>query len=132
MSEAGVFDKTALVFGQMDEPPGTRLRVALSALTIAEYFRDVQQQHVLLFIAILGVDELSEEDKIVVNRARRIQQFLSQNTYMAEKFTGVEGSTVPLRDTIESFSKIADGEYDHVAEQAFFNVGGIDDVERKW
>lgn len=265
MEEAGVFDKTALVFGQMDEPPGTRLRVALSALTMAEYFRDVQKQDVLLFIdnifrftqagsevstllgrmpsavgyqpnlademgilqeritstrghsitslqaiyvpaddytdpapattfahldattelsreiasqglypavdpltsssrildprylgedhyrvattvkqilqknkelqeiiAILGVDELSEEDKITVSRARRIQQFLSQNTYMAKKFTGVEGSTVPLKDTIESFDAIAKGEFDHVAEQAFFNVGGISDVEEKW
>jgi len=265
MEEAGVFDKTALVFGQMDEPPGTRLRVALSALTMAEYFRDVQKQDVLLFIdnifrftqagsevstllgrmpsavgyqpnlademgilqeritstrghsitslqaiyvpaddytdpapattfahldattelsreiaskglypavdpltstsrildpryigadhyrvattvkqilqknkelqeiiAILGVDELSEEDKITVSRARRIQQFLSQNTYMAKKFTGVEGSTVPLTDTIESFDAIAKGEFDHVAEQAFFNVGSISDVEEKW
>jgi F-type H+-transporting ATPase subunit beta len=265
MEEAGVFDKTALVFGQMDEPPGTRLRVALSALTMAEYFRDVQKQDVLLFIdnifrftqagsevstllgrmpsavgyqpnlademgilqeritstrghsitslqaiyvpaddytdpapattfahldattelsreiaskglypavdpltstsrildpryigadhyrvattvkqilqknkelqeiiAILGVDELSEEDKITVSRARRIQQFLSQNTYMAQKFTGVEGSTVPLKDTIESFDAIAKGEFDHVAEQAFFNVGSISDVEEKW
>ena len=265
MDEAGVFDKTALVFGQMDEPPGTRLRVALSALTMAEYFRDVQKQDVLLFIdnifrftqagsevstllgrmpsavgyqpnlademgilqeritstrghsitslqaiyvpaddytdpapattfahldattelsreiaskglypaidpltsssrimdprylgedhyrvattvkqilqknkelqeiiAILGVDELSEDDKITVARARRIQQFLSQNTYMAKKFTGVEGSTVPLKETIESFDAIAKGEFDHVAEQAFFNVGGIGDVEEKW
>ena len=265
MEEAGVFDKTALVFGQMDEPPGTRLRVALSALTMAEYFRDVQNQDVLLFIdnifrftqagsevstllgrmpsavgyqpnlademgvlqeritstrghsitslqaiyvpaddytdpapattfahldattelsrdiaakglypavdpltstsrildplyighdhyrvattvkqilqknkelqeiiAILGVDELSEEDKITVSRARRIQQFLSQNTYMAKKFTGVEGSTVPLKETIESFDAIARGDFDHVAEQAFFNVGPISDVEEKW
>ncbi len=265
MDEAGVFDKTALVFGQMDEPPGTRLRVALSALTMAEYFRDVQNQDVLLFIdnifrftqagsevstllgrmpsavgyqpnlademgilqeritstrghsitslqaiyvpaddytdpapattfahldattelsreiaskglypaidpltsssrimdprylgadhyrvattvkqilqknkelqeiiAILGVDELSEEDKITVARARRIQQFLSQNTYMAKKFTGVEGSTVPLKDTIESFDAICKGEFDHVAEQAFFNVGAISDVEENW
>lgn len=265
MDEAGVFDKTALVFGQMDEPPGTRLRVALSALTMAEYFRDVQQQDVLLFIdnifrftqagsevstllgrmpsavgyqpnlademgalqeritstkghsitslqaiyvpaddytdpapattfahldattnltrslasrglypavdplasssrildpqyigkdhydtairvkqilqknkelqeiiAILGVDELSEEDKITVARARRIEQFLSQNTYMATKFTGVEGSTVSIKDTIEGFKAIADGDFDHVAEQAFFNVGGLEDVERKW
>ena len=265
MEEAGVFDKTALVFGQMDEPPGTRLRVALSALTMAEYFRDVQKQDVLLFIdnifrftqagsevstllgrmpsavgyqpnlademgllqeritstrghsitslqaiyvpaddytdpapattfahldattelsreiasrglypaidplastsrildpqyvgedhyrvanqvkailqknkelqdiiAILGIDELSEEDKVTVNRARRIEQFLSQNTYMAEKFTGVSGSTVPLSETIEAFSKIADGEYDHVAEQAFFNIGGLEDLERNW
>src|SRR3954447_14912757 len=265
MEEAGVIGQTALVFGQMDEPPGTRLRVALSALTMAEYFRDVQNQDVLLFIdnifrftqagsevstllgrmpsavgyqpnlademgelqeritstrghsitsmqaiyvpaddytdpapattfahldattelsreiasrglypaidplastsrimdprylgadhyetatrvkqilqknkelqeiiAILGVDELSEEDKITVERARRIQQFLSQNTYMAKKFTGVEGSTVPLAETIESFDAIVKGEFDHVAEQAFFNVGGLSDVEERW
>ncbi|MBP2436238.1 F0F1 ATP synthase subunit beta [Microbacterium amylolyticum] len=265
MDEAGVLDKTALVFGQMDEPPGTRLRVALSALTMAEYFRDVQKQDVLLFIdnifrftqagsevstllgrmpsavgyqpnlademgilqeritstrgnsitsmqaiyvpaddytdpapattfahldattelsreiaskglypaidpltstsrimdprylgedhyrvatsvkqilqknkelqeiiAILGVDELSEEDKIVVSRARRIQQFLSQNTYTAVKFTGVEGSTVPLKETVESFDAIVKGEMDHVAEQAFFNVGGLNDVLANW
>ncbi len=265
MTESGVIDKTALVFGQMDEPPGTRLRVALSALTMAEYFRDVQKQDVLLFIdnifrftqagsevstllgrmpsavgyqpnlademgllqeritstrghsitslqaiyvpaddytdpapattfahldattelsreiaskglypavdplsstsrildpryiskdhyetavrvkqilqknkelqeiiAILGVEELSEEDKITVSRARRIQQFLSQNTYMAEKFTGVKGSTVPLMETIEGFSAIANGDFDNVAEQAFFNVGGLEDVERQW
>ncbi|TCO18601.1 F-type H+-transporting ATPase subunit beta [Kribbella steppae] len=265
MEEAGVFKDTALVFGQMDEPPGTRLRVALSALTMAEYFRDVKEQDVLLFIdnifrftqagsevstllgrmpsavgyqpnlademgvlqeritstrghsitsmqaiyvpaddytdpapattfahldattelsrdiasrglypavdpltstsrildpqyigqehydvavrvkqilqknkelqdiiAILGVDELSEEDKITVARARRIEQFLSQNTYMAEKFTNIAGSTVPLKDTIESFKKITEGECDHIAEQAFFNVGSLEDVERKW
>ena len=265
MTESGVIDKTALVFGQMDEPPGTRLRVALSALTMAEYFRDVQKQDVLLFIdnifrftqagsevstllgrmpsavgyqpnlademgllqeritstrghsitslqaiyvpaddytdpapattfahldattelsreiasqglypavdplsstsrildpryiskdhyetatsvkrilqknkelqeiiAILGVEELSEEDKITVSRARRIQRFLSQNTYMATKFTGVPGSTVPLKDTIEGFSAIARGDLDHVGEQAFFNIGGIDDVLREW
>ncbi len=265
MIEAGVMKDTALVFGQMDEPPGTRLRVALSALTMAEYFRDVQNQDVLLFIdnifrftqagsevstllgrmpsavgyqpnlademgqlqeritstkghsitsmqaiyvpaddytdpapattfahldattelsreiasrglypavdplssssrimdpqfigaehyatatrvkqilqrnkelqdiiAILGVDELSEEDKIIVARARRIQQFLSQNTYMAEKFTNVPGSTVPLKDTIESFKMICDGEADHIAEQAFFNVGGMDMVLANW
>ena len=83
-------------------------------------------------IAILGVDELSEEDKIIVSRARRIQRFLSQNTYVAKQFTGIEGSTVPVGDTIEAFNKIADGEYDHVAEQAFFMCGGLDDVERNW
>jgi len=265
MQDAGVFDKVALVFGQMDEPPGTRLRVALSALTMAEYFRDVQGQDVLLFIdnifrftqagsevstllgrmpsavgyqpnlademgtlqeritstrghsitsmqaiyvpaddytdpapaatfahldattelsrdiasqgiypavdpltstsrildpqyigqahydcairvkqilqrnkelqdiiAILGVDELSEEDRVIVSRARRIQRFLSQNTYVAKQFTGIEGSTVSIGDTIEAFNKIADGEYDHVAEQAFFMCGGLDDVERNW
>ena len=257
--------ETALVFGQMDEPPGTRLRVALSALTMAEYFRDVQNQDVLLFIdnifrftqagsevstllgrmpsavgyqpnlademgtlqeritstrghsitslqaiyvpaddytdpapattfahldattelsreiaslgiypavdpltstsrildpqyigqdhyacairikqilqrnkelqdiiAILGVDELSEEDKIIVSRARRIQRFLSQNTYVAKQFTGIEGSTVPVTETVEAFNKIADGDYDHVAEQAFFMCGNLDDVERRW
>jgi F-type H+-transporting ATPase subunit beta len=265
MTETGVMGQTALVFGQMDEPPGTRLRVALAALTMAEYFRDVQKQDVLLFIdnifrftqagsevstllgrmpsavgyqpnlademgvlqeritstrghsitsmqaiyvpaddytdpapattfahldattelsreiaslgiypavdpltstsrildaqyigkdhydtairikqilqrnkelqdiiAILGVDELSEEDKVIVSRARRIQRFLSQNTYVAKQFTGIEGSTVPINETVEAFSKIADGEYDHVAEQAFFMCGGLDDVERKW
>src|ERR687889_1673136 len=264
MDEAGVFKDTALVFGQMDEPPGTRLRVALSALTMAEYFRDVQNQDVLLFIdnifrftqagsevstllgrmpsavgyqpnlademgqlqeritstrghsitsmqaiyvpaddytdpapattfahldattelsraitekgiypavdpldstsrildaqyvgqehysvarevqqvlqryqelqdiiAILGIDELSEEDKIIVHRARRIQRFLSQNTYVAKQFTGIEGSTVPIEETVEAFNKIADGDYDEVAEQAFFMCGGLEDVERK-
>ena len=265
MDEAGVFKDTALVFGQMDEPPGTRLRVALSALTMAEYFRDVQNQDVLLFIdnifrftqagsevstllgrmpsavgyqpnlademgqlqeritstrghsitsmqaiyvpaddytdpapattfahldattelsreiasrglypavdpltstsrildplyvgqehydtavrvkqilqrnkelqdiiAILGVDELSEEDKTMVSRARRLQQFLSQNTYMATKFTNIEGSTVPLEETIKAFQSICNGDVDHIAEQAFFNVGGMEDVEKKW
>ncbi|ASK64810.1 F0F1 ATP synthase subunit beta [Brachybacterium avium] len=261
MTESGVIEKTALVFGQMDEPPGTRLRVALSALTMAEYFRDEQAQDVLLFIdnifrftqagqevstllgrmpsavgyqpnlademgmlqeritstqghsitsmqaiyvpaddytdpapattfahldattelsreiasrglypaidpltstsrildpryvgqdhydtavrvkqilqrnkelqdiiAMLGVDELSEEDKVTVSRARRIQQFLSQNTHLAKQFTGVDGSDVPLQDTIEGFKGICDGEFDHITEQAFFNVGGIDMV----
>ncbi|GAA0801885.1 F0F1 ATP synthase subunit beta [Spirilliplanes yamanashiensis] len=263
MDEGGVLDKTALVFGQMDEPPGTRLRVALAALTMAEYFRDVQNQEVLLFIdnifrftqagsevstllgrmpsavgyqptlademgelqeritsvrgkaitslqaiyvpaddytdpapattfahldattnlersisdkgiypavdplasssrilapeyvgaehyavarevqrilqkykdlqdiiAILGMDELSEEDKVTVARARRIERFLSQNTYAAEQFTGVPGSTVPLKETIESFKKISEGEYDHFPEQAFFMCGGLEDLER--
>jgi F-type H+-transporting ATPase subunit beta len=265
MTDTGVIEQTALVFGQMDEPPGTRLRVALSGLTMAEYFRDVQNQDVLLFIdnifrftqagsevstllgrmpsavgyqptlademgvlqeritstrghsitsmqaiyvpaddytdpapattfahldattelsreiaslgiypavdpltstsrildpryisqdhyntavrvkvilqrnkelqdiiAILGVDELSEEDKVVVARARRIQRFLSQNTYVAKQFTGIEGSTVPIDETIDAFTKISEGEYDHVAEQAFFMCGGLDDVDRKW
>ena len=270
--ESGVIDpndpaksRAALVYGQMTEPPGARLRVALSALTVAEYFRDAEGKDVLLFIdnifrftqagsevsallgrmpsavgyqptllsemgelqeritstrkgsitsvqaiyvpaddytdpapattfahldattelsreiaslgiypavdpltstsrildrryiteehystavrvkqilqrnkelqdiiAILGIDELSEEDKILVNRARRIQRFLSQNTYAATQFTGIEGSTVPLVDTIEAFTKICDGDYDHVAEQAFFMCGGLDDVERQW
>ena len=264
MTETGVIEKTALVFGQMDEPPGTRLRVALGALTMAEYFRDVQKQDVLLFIdnifrftqagsevstllgrmpsavgyqptlademgelqeritstrghsitsmqaiyvpadditdpaphtvfahldatttlsrpiselgiypavdpldstsrildprhvgeehyavaqrvkeilqrykdlqdiiAILGIDELSEEDKILVNRARRIQRFLSQNTFVAKAFTGLDGSFVPIAETIESFKKLCEGEYDHLPEQAFFLCGGIEDVERR-
>jgi F-type H+-transporting ATPase subunit beta len=83
-------------------------------------------------IAILGVEELSEEDKITVARARRIQRFLSQNTYMATKFTGVPGSTVPLKDTIEGFAAIARGDFDHVGEQAFFNLGDINDVLKEW
>src|SRR4051812_21214392 len=264
MEEAGVLGQTALVFGQMDEPPGTRLRVALSALTMAEYFRDVQNQDVLLFIdnifrftqagsevstllgrmpsavgyqptlademgvlqeritstrghsitslqaiyvpadditdpaphttfthldattvlnraiselgiypavdpldstsrildpkyigerhynvarevqrilqrykdlqdiiAILGIDELSEEDKVLVNRARRIQRFLSQPFFVAEQFTGQPGKFVDLEETIEAFEKLTQGEYDHIPEQAFFLCGGLDDVEAK-
>ena len=83
-------------------------------------------------ISILGVDELSEEDKVTVARARRIQQYLSQNTYTALKFTGVEGSTVPVDETVEAFQRLCDGEYDHIPEQAFFNIGGIEDIERSW
>ena len=82
-------------------------------------------------IAILGVDELSEEDKVTVGRARRIEQFLSQNMYMAEKFTGVAGSTVPVSETVEAFKRIVDGDYDHLPEQAFFNIGGVEDLERR-
>jgi F-type H+-transporting ATPase subunit beta len=102
-------------------------RVATGVKAILQKNKELQE-----IIAILGVDELSEEDKITVSRARRIQQFLSQNTYMATKFTGVEGSTVPLKETIESFDAIIKGEFDHVAEQAFFNVGGINMVEEQW
>src|SRR5918995_1640852 len=221
MSETGVIDKTALIFGQMDEPPGVRLRVGLAALTVAEYFRDEMGQDVLLFIdnifrfvqagsevstllgrmpsavgyqptlagemgelqeritslgiypavdplastslildpryvgdehyrvarrvqeilqryndlqdiiAILGVDELSEDDKVIVNRARRIQRFLSQPFYVAEQFTGVAGKSVPLDETIASFDALAKGDYDHLPEQAFFNVGGIEEAEEK-
>ena len=78
------------------------------------------------------MDELSEEDKVTVARARRIQQYLSQNTYTAVKFTGVEGSTVPVDETVEAFRRLCDGEYDHIPEQAFFNIGGIDDIEKAW
>jgi F-type H+-transporting ATPase subunit beta len=263
MTDSGVLEKTALVFGQMDEPPGTRLRVALSALTMAEYFRDVQGQDVLLFIdnifrftqagsevstllgrmpsavgyqptlademgqlqeritstrghsitsmqaiyvpadditdpaphtafahldatttlsrpisekgiypavdpldstsrildaqyigqehydvasetkrilqrykelqsiiAILGIDELSEEDKILVGRARRIERFLSQNTFVAEQFTGIPGSFVPVEETIDAFKRLAAGDFDHFPEQAFFMCGGLEDLEK--
>jgi F-type H+-transporting ATPase subunit beta len=82
-------------------------------------------------IAILGVEELSEEDRVTVNRARRIERFLSQNTFVAKAFTGLEGSFVPLTETVEAFTKIADGDYDDTPEQAFFMCGGLEDVERK-
>jgi F-type H+/Na+-transporting ATPase subunit beta len=264
MTESEVIKDTALVFGQMDEPPGTRLRVALSALTMAEYFRDVQGQDVLLFIdnifrftqagsevstllgrmpsavgyqptlademgqlqeritstrghsitsmqaiyvpadditdpapattfahldattvlsreitqkgifpavdplasssrildpgyvgkehydvarevqrilqrytelqdiiAILGIDELSEDDKVTVQRARRIERFLSHPMFVAKQFTGQDGVFVPLSETISSFKAICEGKYDSVPEQAFFMCGGIEDVEEK-
>jgi F-type H+/Na+-transporting ATPase subunit beta len=261
MKESGVLDSTALVYGQMNEPPGARLRVGLSGLTIAEYFRDVEKQDVLLFIdnifrftqagsevsallgrmpsavgyqptlgtemgelqeritstrdgsitsvqaiyvpaddltdpapaaafahldattvlsrqiaslgiypavdpldstsrildpliigdrhyavaaevqrilqrykdlqdiiAILGMDELSEEDKVIVGRARRIQRFLSQPFHVAEQFTGSPGRYVRLEDTIESFERLVKGDFDHLPEQAFYMKGGIEEV----
>jgi F-type H+-transporting ATPase subunit beta len=261
MKESGVLSSTALVYGQMNEPPGARLRVGLAGLTVAEYFRDVMGQDVLYFIdnifrfsqagsevsallgrmpsavgyqptlasemgelqeritstkagsitsvqaiyvpaddltdpapaaafthldsttvlsrqivelgiypavdpldstsrildpqyigerhynvatavqeilqrykdlqdviAILGMDELSEEDKVVVGRARRIQRFLSQPFFVAEVFTGTAGRYVPLDETIESFERVVSGEFDHLPEQAFYMVGGIDEV----
>ena len=264
MDEAGVLEKTALVFGQMDEQPGTRLRVPLTALTMAEYFRDVQNQDVLLFIdnifrftqagsevsallgrmpsavgyqptlatemgalqeritstkkgsitsvqavyvpaddltdpapattfthldattvlsrdiasqgiypavdpldstsrilspetvgeehyqvarsvqrvlqrykelqdiiAIMGMDELSEEDKLTVSRARKVQRFLSQSFSVAEQFTGMKGQYVPLKETIRGFKKILDGECDDIPESCFLFAGTIDDVYEK-
>ena len=264
MTESGVIEKTALVYGQMDEPPGVRLRVALSALTVAEYFRDVKGQDVLLFIdnifrfvqagsevstllgrmpsavgyqptlademgqlqeritstkgrsitslqavyvpaddytdpapfttfthldattelsrqiaalgiypavdplsstsnilapevvgdrhyavarrtqeilqrykelqdiiAILGLDELSEEDKVIVARARKIQRFLSQPFFVGEVFTGLPGIYVPVEETVESFEALNEGQLDDVPEQAFFNVGGVESVLAK-
>ncbi len=261
MKESGVLESTSLVYGQMNEPPGARLRVGLSGLTIAEYFRDVEQQDVLLFvdnifrftqagsevsallgrmpsavgyqptlgtemgalqeritstrsgsitsvqaiyvpaddltdpapatafthldattvlsrsiaelgiypavdpldstsrildaqfigerhyavaanvqrilqryrdlqdiIAILGMDELSEDDKILVGRARRLQKFLSQPFFVAEQFTGIKGKYVKLEDTIESFERVAAGDFDHLPEQAFYMKGGIEEV----
>ena len=264
MQESGVIAKAALVFGQMDEPPGVRLRVALSALTMAEYFRDVKSQDVLLFvdnifrfvqagsevstllgrmpsavgyqptlademgelqeritstkgrsitsvqavyvpaddytdpapfttfthldattelsrqiaalgiypavdplastssilapeivgdrhyqvarrvqevlqrskelqdiIAILGLDELSEEDRIAVTRARKIQRFLSQPFFVAEVFTGLEGIYVPISETVESFEELVNGDLDDIPEQAFLNVGNADGAREK-
>ena len=264
MKESGVLEKTALVFGQMNEPPGARMRVAETGLTMAEYFRDVEHQNVLLFIdnifrftqagsevsallgrmpsavgyqptlanemgelqeriastkngsitsvqavyvpaddltdpapattfahldattvlsrkiveqgiypavdplesssrileedivgkehyevarkvqeilqkykelqdiiAILGMEELSEEDKTLVYRARKIQKFLSQPFHVAENFTGVKGEYVPLSETIKGFKAIISGEMDEYTENAFFNVGTIDDVIKK-
>ncbi|MEY2470947.1 MAG: F-type H+/Na+-transporting ATPase subunit beta [Actinomycetota bacterium] len=264
MEESGVLKNTALVYGQMDEPPGVRFRVALSALTMAEYFRDVQGQDVLLFIdnifrftqagtevstllgrmpssvgysptlademgelqeritsvkgksitslqavyvpaddytdpapftafthfdattnldrgvfakgifpavdplastsnilqpgvvgevhynvarrtiqvlqrykelqdiiAILGIDELTEEDKVLVSRARKIEKFLGQPMYAGEPFTQIPGTNVPVTETVEAFGKLLDGEFDELPEQAFFNVGGIDDLQKK-
>ena len=82
-------------------------------------------------IAILGMDELSEEDKLVVARARRIQRFLSQPFLVAEQFTGFPGKYVKLEDTIESFERVLSGEFDHLPEQAFYMVGGIDEAVEK-
>ena len=264
MQESGVIEKAALVYGQMDEPPGVRLRVALAALTMAEYFRDVKNQDVLLFvdnifrfvqagsevstllgrmpsavgyqptlademgelqeritstrgrsitslqavyvpaddytdpapfttfthldattelsrqiaalgiypavdplastsnilapeivgdrhynvarqtqsvlqrykelqdiIAILGLDELSEEDRITVSRARKIQRFLSQPMFVSKVFTGLDGIYVPIEETIESFEALIKGDLDHCPEQAFLNVGGAEGVLAK-
>ena len=83
-------------------------------------------------IALIGIDELSEEDKTTVARARRIEQFLGQNFYVAEKFTGRQGSFVPAEETVEAFTRICNGVYDHIPEQAFSGIGGIDDLEKKW
>ena len=264
MSESGVIEKTAMVFGQMNEPPGARMRVALTGLTMAEYFRDQEHQDVLLFIdniyrftqagsevsallgrmpsavgyqptlatemgklqeritstkegsitsiqaiyvpaddytdpapattfthldattnlsrklteegiypavdplastsralqpsivgkehyevarrvqqiiqrynelldiiAILGMDELAEEDKLVVLRARRIRLFLSQNMFIGGQFTGIPGSYVPVKETVRGFKEILDGKYDDLPEEAFRLVGTIDDVIKK-
>jgi F-type H+-transporting ATPase subunit beta len=101
-------------------------RVAQEVIRILQRYQDLQD-----IIAILGIDELSEEDKQLVGRARRIERFLSQNMMAAEQFTGQPGSNVPLKDTIEAFDKITKGEYDHLPEQAFHLVGGLEDVEKK-
>jgi F-type H+-transporting ATPase subunit beta len=93
---------------------------------ILQRYKDLQD-----IIAILGIDELSEDDKLIVGRARRIQRFLSQPFYVAEQFTGIPGKTVSLEETIRSFKMIVEGEVDHLPEQAFYMQGGIDDVLAK-
>src|SRR5690606_471247 len=98
-------------------------RVAVEVQRILQRYKDLQD-----IIAILGMDELSEEDKIVVNRARRIQRFLSQPFTVASQFTGRPGKYVKLADTIESFERVVQGEFDHLPEQAFYMVGGIEEV----
>jgi F-type H+-transporting ATPase subunit beta len=100
--------------------------VAQEVKRILQRYKDLQD-----IIAILGMDELSEEDKITVNRARRVERFLSQNTYAATQFTGIEGSFVPIKETVEAFKRLSEGEFDHFPEQAFFMCGGIEDLEKK-
>jgi F-type H+-transporting ATPase subunit beta len=101
-------------------------RVAQEVKRILQKYKELQD-----IIAILGMDELSEEDKLTVNRARRIERFLSQNMLVAEIFTGQPGSTVPVKETVEAFDKIAKGEFDHIPEQAFLGIGGLEDLEKK-
>jgi F-type H+/Na+-transporting ATPase subunit beta len=101
-------------------------QVALQVQRILQKYKDLQD-----IIAILGMDELSEEDKLTVNRARKIQRFLSQPFFVAEQFTGMAGKYVKLEETIKSFKAVANGDYDHLPEQAFYMVGGIDEVIAK-
>jgi F-type H+-transporting ATPase subunit beta len=100
--------------------------VAREVQRILQRYKELQD-----IIAILGVDELGEEDKITVQRARRIERFLSQPMFVAEQFTGQPGVFTPLEETISSFKAIAEGKYDSLPEQAFYMVGGIEDVEKK-
>src|SRR5699024_12527944 len=101
--------------------------VAPRVMTLLQKNKELQDS-----IAILGMDELSEEDKITVQRARRIQRFLGQNFFVAEKFTGLPGSYVPLKDTIDAFKRICKGDFDNYPEMAFDGLGGLDDVEKKY
>src|SRR5436305_676975 len=136
MKESGVLEKTMLVFGQMNEPPGARMRVALSGLTKAEHFRVANEVKAVLqryrelqdIIAILGIDELSDEDKLTVNRARKLERFLSQPFHVAEQFTGTPGVYVKIEDTIRGFDEILQGKHDDLPERAFFMKGTIETV----
>jgi F-type H+-transporting ATPase subunit beta len=100
--------------------------VAREVQRILQRYNELQD-----IIAILGIDELGEDDQVVVRRARRIERFLSQPMYVAEQFTGQEGIFTPLEETIASFKAITEGKYDNLPEQAFYMVGGIEDVEKK-
>jgi F-type H+-transporting ATPase subunit beta len=100
--------------------------VAQEVIRILQKYKELQD-----IIAILGIDELSEEDRVTVERARRIERFLSHPMYMAEAFTGQEGVTVPLEETVTSFKALTEGKYDHLPEQAFFMVGGVEDLDKK-
>jgi F-type H+/Na+-transporting ATPase subunit beta len=98
--------------------------VARQVQQILQRYRDLQD-----IIAILGIDELSEDDKVMVGRARRIERFLSQPMFVAEQFTGIEGKYTPVDETIDSFRRLAEGEFDHLPEQAFYMVGGIEEAQ---
>jgi F-type H+-transporting ATPase subunit beta len=100
--------------------------VANRTKQILQRYKELQD-----IIAILGIDELSEEDKVTVGRARRIERFLSQNTYVAKTFTGIDGSFVPVTETIDAFRRLCDGEFDEYPEQAFYMCGGLEDLEAK-
>jgi F-type H+-transporting ATPase subunit beta len=100
--------------------------VARNVQNILQRYKDLQD-----IIAILGIDELSEEDRLTVSRARKIQKFLSQPFFVAEQFTGIAGKYVPIEDTIQGFNELCDGKHDDVPEQAFWMVGGIDEVLEK-
>ena len=96
------------------------------SLSLLQRYKELQD-----IIAILGLDELSEEDRLTVNRARKVQRFLSQPFYVAEVFTGLKGEYVPVADTVQSFEALIDGELDDVPEQAFLNVGSVEQVLAK-
>jgi F-type H+/Na+-transporting ATPase subunit beta len=100
-------------------------QVAQTVKRVLQRYQELQD-----IIAILGIDELSEEDKVTVQRARRVERFLSQNMFVAEAFTGQPGSFVPVAETLQAFKAITEGEYDAVPEQAFFMCGGLEDLER--
>ncbi len=100
--------------------------VARRTIQVLQRYKELQD-----IIAILGLDELTEEDKVLVGRARKIEKFLGQPMYAGEPFTQIPGANVPVVETVEAFGKLLDGEFDELPEQAFFNVGGIDDLMKK-